>query len=87
MIHIPKSKSLDANEARYGQNDGSACIICSKPITTPSLWVRIFAGCYICTAEEAEANPSADTGYYPLGKDCLRQHPEIKEYVLPTPVP
>ena len=87
MITIPKSKSFDANERKYGQNDGSACIVCSKPVAAPTTWVRIYAGSYICTAAEAEANPDADTGYYPVGPECLHKHPQMKEYVRPTPAP
>lgn len=86
MIAIPyNQKLIDKNEKRYGSNDGSACIICSakiKNLDNHKLWVRIVnGGGYIGTVNDAEQRPSADLGYYPIGADCLKNHPELKQYV------
>ena len=87
MIDIPRSPVKDRNERIYGDNAGGACIVCSKPINTDrhKLWVRILYGCYICTAAEAEKeeaeSPGSDTGYYPVGKECIKRFPQIKPYV------
>lgn len=87
MINIPSSPVRERNERIYGNNGGGACIVCSKPINTDKhrLWVRIFEGCFICTAAEAEADPAGDTGYYPVGKECVKRFPELKPYVEEAP--
>jgi len=81
MISIPVSKAKASNERKYGDNVGDACVVCSRPIAEPKYMVRIYAGCDICTDAEAEANPDADTGFYPIGTECIRKHPQIKPYV------
>ena len=85
MIAIPyNQKLIKKNEKRFGQNDGGACIICSakiKDLAEHKLWVRLVnGGGYIGTTEEAESNPDADLGYYPIGTDCLKSNPEIAKY-------
>lgn len=85
MIRIPyNNKLIERNEKVYGCNDGSHCIICNKPVNVDKhkLWVRIVnGGTFIGTAQEGEAQPAADLGYYPIGKDCLKRHPQLVEYV------
>lgn len=87
MIDIPSSPVKARNERVYGHNGGAACIVCSMPINTEKhkFWVRLFEGCLICTAAEAEADPSGDTGYYPVGKECIKRFPELKPYVEVRP--
>ena len=86
MIEIPfNDKLIERNEKLYGCNDCSHCIICNKPVDTDAkrtLWVRIVhGGCYIGTEAEGEAEPAADLGYYPIGPDCARRHPELAQYI------
>lgn len=86
MIAIPyNQKLIDKNEKHVGSNVGDACIICSakiKNLDNHKLWVRIVnGGGYIGTVTEAEAEPSADLGYYPIGADCLKNNPALAEYV------
>lgn len=84
MIEIPyNDKLIERNEKIYGCNDGTHCIICNKPVNTDKhpFWVRIVDNGYIGTADEGEAEPAADLGYYPIGRDCLKHHPELEQYV------
>ena len=85
MIDIPyNQKLIDRNEAKFGQNDGNACIICSaqiKNLDNHKLWVRVLWGTKIGTEQEAKSHPDADMGYYPIGKDCLANNPQVAEYV------
>lgn len=85
MEAIPYNyKLIEMNEKRFGSNDGSHCIICSKPVNVEKhkLWVRIVeGGNYIGTDAEAKANPAGDVGCYPIGKDCLKHHPQLLPYV------
>lgn len=86
MIAIPyNTKLIEKNEKQYGMNDGSHCIICNKPVDMVgknTAFVRIIAATAIGTPTEAEADPDADMGLYPIGPDCLRRHPELKPYVM-----
>ena len=85
MIKIPYNyKLIERNEKIHGMNDGTHCIICNKPVNVDKhkYWVRLVnGGCYIGTPEEGQAEPAADLGYYPIGRDCLNRHPEIEQYV------
>ena len=85
MIEIPVSSMAQANEQRYGMNDGTACIICNKPIASPRFFVRIYAGSYICADSEID-DENADDGFYPIGKDCIRRFPQVHAYVQQLPV-
>lgn len=84
MIEIPyNNKRIEQNEERYGCNDGTHCIICNAPVNPDqrvTYFVRVIASTDIGTPEEAKKDPSADMGWYPIGNDCLRRHPELRPY-------
>lgn len=83
MLKIPRSYNYAAN-ARRLRGDDEACCVCGKPIKPGNNnWVRTWFGSYVVTAAEAETlPPRGDTGAYPIGKGCLRRHPELRPYLF-----
>lgn len=63
------------------------CIVCGRAAGRSPAYVRIHnGGDDVVTAAEAEelnanGRGMADCGSYPVGRDCLRQHPELLPYV------
>lgn len=83
MIEIPFHSSYQSNQERI---TGSAypCLVCGKAVTRPNpKMCRMWSGTALVTDAEAELlnDPASDMGYYPIGADCLRKHPELKSYV------
>lgn len=82
MIQIPDNPRYTANSERC-TGDQMPCVVCGKPITVWRWAVRLVdGGTMIGTDEDAVADPEGDLGYYPIGSDCLKKHPEIKPYAV-----
>lgn len=80
MIPIPFHPRFSENLEKV-KHDQLPCVVCGKSIKTPRRWVRVVnGGCWIGTPADAIDNPAADMGYFPIGSDCLRNYPEIKQY-------
>lgn len=88
MIQLPFSKARWDNTARYGiagiRNDREfeACLLCGRPVyldTNPK-YIRMDVDGNAITDAEGEADPRYDQGAFVIGPDCLRKHPELKEY-------
>lgn len=82
MIEVPQHPNYMANKDRYGKPDALPCVVCGKGVSKPRWWVRLhLGGSHLVTEAEAETLPeNEDMGAYPLGADCLRQHPELRLY-------
>jgi len=81
MIAIPFHPNFSSNLEKVKHNE-LPCVVCGKSIATPRKWVRVVnGGCWIGTNQEGESEPAGDMGFFPIGADCLRNHPEIKEHV------
>lgn len=90
MITLPVSPDYRANERRYGCPSGSTpCVICGRPIKDASRPKMLrthhdapVPGVAVVTEAEGSAlDESGEGAYWPIGNDCLRQHPELKPYV------
>lgn len=66
------------------------CVICGRPVNTKGhhfmVWVHL-GGSHVVTRAEGEwlnanGRAGADLGAQPIGKDCLRRHPEFKAYII-----
>ncbi len=63
------------------------CLICGRPVKSPrAKSVHVFYGNLVVTGEEAnliydEEGEGGDLGYYPIGSDCLKKHPELEKYL------
>lgn len=80
MIAIPYHARYHENRDRCGA--ATPCIVCGKAVTRPRWMVHVHCGgSHVVTEEEAVTlNTAADLGWYPLGRDCHRQHPELHPY-------
>lgn len=85
-IDISQSPNWNANRERFQKPNADPCIVCGKACAKPRYFVRLFWGATAVTQVEAEQiiareGEGGDLLYYPVGSDCLRQHPELKPYV------
>lgn len=80
MIRIPFGPRYAENRDRRG--DATPCIVCGKAVTNPRFMVHVHnGGGHVVTEEEAATlSEAADLGWYPLGRDCWRKHPELQPY-------
>jgi len=63
---------------RAVKGDAYPCVICGRPVTTATRWlVRLDTSNTIHSVDDCTLG-AKDMGCYPIGADCLRQHPEIK---------
>lgn len=77
----------------YAQNDErrkpdtQPCAICGRAVTSArAKFVHIFYGNLVVTEEEAnliydEEGNGGDLGFFPVGPDCLKKHPELQKYL------
>ncbi|HEY5003439.1 MAG TPA: hypothetical protein VII61_09825 [Ktedonobacteraceae bacterium] len=87
MIQIPFHPRYTENMERHGMRNSLPCVICGKEVTAKNhKEVIMWSGMYLVTAQEVEEKGGIEhgayMGNYPIGPDCLRQHPEIKPYVV-----
>jgi hypothetical protein len=75
------------DSARGPKGDQYPCVVCGRGVSKG--WrVHLHEGgsALVTEAEAAELNATghenADMYGYPLGRDCLRAHPELKPYVV-----
>jgi hypothetical protein len=81
MVEIPYNPNRIKNQEQRENKDAYPCIVCGKAAGKSPWMVRVVnGGTDIGTDEEGDADPSSDLGYYPIGTDCLRKHPEVKPY-------
>lgn len=84
MIDIPYSEDYFENREKYPcQEDEQPCVICGKRCPNPKHGVHVHGGgdVIVTDAEAARLNPAGDLGFYPIGSDCLRRHPELQKYL------
>lgn len=68
--------------------DTLPCVICGRAVTSSrARYVHLFFGDLVVTDEEAnliydEEGDGGDLGHYPVGPDCLRKHPELRNYLV-----
>ena len=84
MVQRPFSRNYSRNEQTV-TTGFTPCAVCGKPIRDGA-WpyaVHIHNGgdVIVTEAEAKTLDPAADLGGYPLGRDCLRNHPELLPYV------
>jgi hypothetical protein len=64
------------------------CLICGKPVIKPQWQIRVHDGGGTAVTEtEAEilnqlGHSDADLGSWPIGTDCLKNHPELEPYAV-----
>ena len=81
-IEIPRHQNYSKNEARGG--DGYPCVVCGKYIAKPTFMVHVGLGGSHLLDHDDNSEPNSDLGGYPIGSDCLRNHPELHAYATPV---
>lgn len=90
MIPLPEqSPSFNRNMSRGTKDGYGNCILCGKPTKLEGAnWICLGQGNSMVGFEEefkqheieARGEVYGDFGGWPIGNDCLRRHPELKEY-------
>jgi len=82
---IALQQNLDHNDQadRCKGDEEVPCIICGRPVRNWKLSIHVHNGGAdaVTEAEAATLDEAADLGCWPIGANCLRQHPELKPYV------
>ena len=90
MINVPSHKRRTPRRTGRWRADSTPCYICAEPIREERikhmLHIHCGGGVAVTEAEAKALNASGeeggDMGCFPIGPDCLRQHPELKPYVI-----
>lgn len=87
LIEYHNSEHYTFNTRRMGNLRGNLtpCLICGKGIKNldKAAWVHVVAGGGMILRPDLEWEDGlSDLGAQPIGADCLRQHPELKPYVI-----
>jgi hypothetical protein len=83
MINLFPLTPPDYHKNLERAGDLPTCAICGRGIKAKNPQsVHVHAGgAAIVTEEEAAIlSAAADMGWFPIGPECLRKHPEIKPY-------
>jgi hypothetical protein len=82
MIEIKHNSDYHEQQSRYRYRGFLPCIVCGKEVTKPKYWLHVWYGTSAVLPSEIDGlEPGGDTGFYPIGTNCVRSHPELKEYV------
>lgn len=87
MLEIPHHPRYDEWSTQSYTADTFPCVICGKPIKDTKVKHRVYVdngGQHLLSPEAAAAHPEnyKELGMWPIGTDCLRQHPELAPYVV-----
>lgn len=87
-IRIKQSKHYRRNDDARESADGEPCIICGKACLpgTPMLWAHHGSLEFVVTKERGEelskTAPGTDMGCWPIGPDCLKKNPKLKDFLV-----
>lgn len=80
------SPDFNKNCDRTGWRDGnSPCVICGKGIPPANQKFGLHLtgrGEFLLADGSEKVDPAADMGWWPIGRDCRRKHPELKPYII-----
>lgn len=83
MIDIPKTPDYDKQVKSQGKFP--PCIVCGRPIKNPNHPYHLHMtvdGMAVSVAEAENLPDDEDQGCFPVGADCIRNHPELKPYII-----
>lgn len=85
-MEMPRITAKDYFKNMRKAGDLPTCIICGKGIKSehPNM-VRVYDRTIVGEVEYKNwraTDCSRDMGLNPIGPECLKQHPEIKEYIV-----
>jgi hypothetical protein len=87
MIAIPY---LEAKRPRPCGDDEAPCVVCGQPVKLAGhpyfIWEHQGGGTAVTLEEGKQLNASGheggDLGGQPIGRTCLKNHPELKPYLI-----
>lgn len=90
LLDLPeRSNNYHRNAERHA---GVPCVLCGKKVETKkSHWDLVVVSGYAVARSDEEAKQyeidrcgshAGDYGAEPIGPDCLRNHPDLKEYAI-----
>jgi hypothetical protein len=92
MIELPEQSPNHYVNSTHTKPGTTPCVICGRgvKVTEPHFDLILMMGNMVVRSEEeAEADEMqrlgkviGDYGAHPIGSDCLRRHPELKEYAI-----
>lgn len=90
VFNIPSSPHYDRNIKKHG-HQCEPCVVCGCPVTRPRYRLHCTDGATWIGLSTLECDPEhcgnagqSCMGFYAIGPDCLRKHPELKQYVFTT---
>lgn len=85
-IQIPKSPQYDQNNKKC-KGIYYPCVVCGKEVRKPKYMIEcVHGGCDVAAMPDtADTSDGGYMGLYPIGFDCLKNHPELKPYVKKRP--
>ncbi len=63
---------------------GDPCAVCGKATPNPAGWLWTRYGGEVTDPERARLN-EPDSWWMPIGRECLRAHPELRPYLVKDP--
>jgi hypothetical protein len=87
MIEIPRHHKYEQWSMHSYKNDKLPCVICGRPVNIKTVKSRVYmdnSGEDLLSIEEAAQHPEQyeELGMFPIGPDCVQQHPELQGYVV-----
>jgi hypothetical protein len=86
-IAIPISSGRSRNMERV-KGDATPCVVCGKGIRANKQRYMVHVvngGGMAALPGEIEDGEPGEMGWFPIGPDCLRSHPELAPYVTTLP--
>ena len=75
-IHVPQNDDYGKWSGR-AKGSAPSCVICGRGCPKPKAMIL----CISCDISEAimpgDQPAGSDDGYFPIGADCLKRHPEL----------
>lgn len=88
-IALPQVELPEGLRARNDREGFMPCAVCGKGVREEGhkLWVWVHGGgSIVVTAEEgARLGDRGDMGLHPVGRDCLKRFPALKDYLQKAP--
>lgn len=78
MVTPFSGKGHSENQKRSFHLNLDPCVICGRPVRHPKYWLVVVDGGSAFGDTNSDPNDPGYMGGFPIGPDCLAQHPELK---------
>lgn len=78
---------------RFEHNNGHSapytpCVLCGRGVRRPAGWLHVIdGGARYALPDVTTVDEGSDMGEWPIGPDCLRQHPALRPFARPVTPP